>query len=282
MAAVGILLFAAAGFVTTLPGFPLPISYPVWVVWVLRLAPLPALVILWAVAHEAESKVSADDSAIHFRQALGQTLRVPWREVTDYFADCGRSPRDVATSGGSLVHDAADVGLTPHPPPFASYGPDYTLVSNRGSFVFDDSLSNVGALAEVVSSNAPEGTPKAWEEASWVTCRGCDGRTAASFWPLSPADRVRYCDRCRAPSAQHAEGSSPAACTCGGEFVLEEFLCPACGEPYGSLLPSGEQAFIVERRGAMQHPRPWRLASGVPGAAEEPEPAEGDEDDARP
>jgi hypothetical protein len=282
VAAVGLLLFSFAGLATTLPGFPLAVSYPIWLVWALRLAPLPAIVLLWAVIHEAEFKVRTDASAIHFRQPLGPTVRVPWRELNDYFADCGRSPSDVATSGGSLAHNALDARLNPHAPPFASYRPDYTLTSNRGTFVFDDSLLDVSALAHNVMAGSPQGTPETWEEASWLTCRGCDGRTAASLWRVSPEDRVRYCDRCRAPSILDVEGAPARPCVCGGEFVQEEFVCPVCGEPYGEALPSVEDVFIVERRGAMGHPRPWRLGSAPASAAPEAQPMGGDEDDERP
>jgi hypothetical protein len=280
VAAAGVLLFAVAGLVTTLPGFPLPLPYPVWLVWALRVAPVPALVLLWAVTHEAEFKVRTDSSAIHFRKSLGPTARLPWREVTDYFADCGRSPRDVATSGGSLVHEALDARLSPHAPPFASYRPDYTLLSNRGTFVFDDGLSGVSVLAQDISSSAPQGTPDTWEEASWLTCRRCDERTAVSLWQLLSGDRVRYCDRCRAPSILYVEGSTPMPCACGGEFVQEAFTCPACGESYGVALPSPEDGFVLERRGAMQHSRPWRIGSALPRSDLDPQQEQGGEDDA--
>lgn len=282
IAAVGVLLFSVAGLFTTLPGSPLAASYPTWLVWALRFAPLPALALLWAVAHEAEYKVRADSSAIHFRQPLGGSARVPWREVTDYFADCGRSQQAVAASGGSLVDDGSSATVETTSAPFASHGPDYTLWSSRGTFVFDDGLADVALLAFEVSSNAPDGAPDRWEEASWLTCRRCDQRTAVSLWPSAAGDSIRYCDRCRAPCGSPRGDSEPVACACGGEFVREEFTCPACGEPFGEALPASEQRLIVERRGSLEHPRPWATAAAQAEAEASPpplEPTEGVEGD---
>lgn len=282
IAAVGVLLFSVAGLFTTLPGSPLAASYPIWLVWALRFAPLPALVLLWAVAHEAEYKVRADSSAIHFRQPLGGSVRVPWREVTDYFADCGRNPQAVAASGGSLVDDGSRATAETAAAPFASHGPDYTLWSSRGTFVFDDGLADVALLAREVSSNAPDGAPDRWEEASWLTCRRCDERTAVSLWPSATGDSIRYCDRCRAPHVSPTGDSEPVACACGGEFVQEEFTCPACGEPFGEALLASEEQFTVERRGSLEHPRPWAVtAVQAEGDASPPppEPTEGVEGD---
>ena len=99
--------------------------------------------------------------------------------------------------------------------------------------------------------------PEAWEEASWLICRRCEEQVAVSLWPLPTDHLVRYCDRCRAPAVAPADALPSAACACGGEFVREDFTCPACEEPYGPALPPSASGFVVERRGAVRPPRPW-------------------------
>jgi len=252
VAAAGLLLATGAGLVTTLPGLPTASLYPTWATWALRLAPLLSLVLLWAVVHEAQYQVRTEPAAIHVRSALGGSTRVPWREVTDYFADCGRSLRDVAGSGGSLVQQASDGGA-----PFASYGPDYTLISRRGTFVFGDNLADVGALTDEITRYAPAEAPRGWEEASWVACRRCGERVALSLWPLPAGHVARYCDRCHAASAVPEGAASPEACACGGAFSQEALLCSTCGETLaeeGPLLPEG---FIAEKRGVLRRPEDW-------------------------
>jgi len=277
VAATGLLLATGAGLVTTLPGAPTAAVYPTWATWALRLAPLFSLALLWAVVHEAQYIVRTEPAAIHFRGGLGGSMRVPWREVTDYFADCGRSLQDATASGGSLVHQASAGGA-----PFASYGPDYTLISRRGSFVFGDSLAEVGALADEITRSAPAEAPRGWEEASWVGCGRCGERVALSLWSLPAGHVARYCDRCHGARTVPEGAASPEPCACGGAFSQEAFPCSTCGGALaeeGLPLPGG---FIVEKRGVLRRPEGWLprpaspRADGQAGAPPEP-PADGGE-----
>ncbi len=278
VAAVGLLLATGAGCVSTLPGIPTAGMYPLWAAWALRLAPLLAFGLLVAVVYESSYKVRAEPLALHFRRGIVGSARVPWREVTDYFADCGRSLTDMASAGGSLVHPADDPS-----PPFATYGPDYTVVSGRGVFTFSDNLADVGVLAAEVSRLAPADAPRRWEEASWLSCPRCGERTAVSLWPLPAGHRVWYCDRCHAPSVEAPGEPPPPHCACGGAFAQETLTCPTCGEPFGEEALAAPEGFFVEQRGAVRRPEVWPPTATEPVAAEEqpepPPPETGEDDD---
>jgi len=246
VASVGVLFLTGAAFLTTLPGSTTAGLYPVWLAWTLRLAPLPALLLLWAVVVEADYKVKTDGGAIYFRHGLGGVTRLPWGELRDFFADCGRGVHEVAEEGGSLTAGSQEPGVRSREKgngvaaeaaptregPFAIYKPDYTLAFDRGMFVFTDTLAYVGRLAAEVVARAPEGAPDRWEEASWLTCGRCKQRLAASVWPPAEDDR-------------EAE-------------LLGPFACPMCGESLESLLAKGKQALVVELRGTVRRRFAWR------------------------
>jgi hypothetical protein len=247
VAAVGLTLAAGAGLVVTLPGAIADGILPTWMVWLLRLSPIPALVLLYAVVSEATFKVRIDDAAIHFRRRLGGVVRVPWREVVDCFADCGRSPGDVVHSGGSMVHEPRTAETGAQAAPFARYHPDYTLVSQRGTFVFDDSIADVGELADEVVTRASEASPSRWEEGLWVTCDACDKRVAVSLWRTADAGL---------PNNGADAGQEPPV---GGGP-----RCPACGRGLSAAAVAVNEGFAIETRGT----RPSGVRSDEPQAGE--------------
>jgi hypothetical protein len=264
VAAVGLVLATGVGLLTTLPGAPTASLFPVWATWALRVAPILAVLLLWAVAHEAQYQVRAEPTAIHFRRGLSGSVRVPWREVTDYFADCGRSLPDVASAGGSLVHPPDDPAA-----PFFTYCPDYALISERGAFVLTDRLSGIAALAQEVVRHTPPNLPGRWEEASWVTCPRCRERTAYSVWPLPPGQSVGYCDACGMPRLSPAGAAVEGVCECGGTTSVEAAACGGCGDPIAA--PEG---FLLERRGAVRRGDSWRPPAPEPQATGDEPPAE--------
>ena len=292
VAAVGILLLTGMGALSTLPGSPVAALYPAWLTWTLRLAPLPVLILLWAVVSEAEFKIRTDPTAICFRRGLGAVTRVPWRELQDFFADCGRSLQQVADSGGSMVEGTGSVGQgtasaeepnvgarfiapdqvgapfmaptdAPPPPParteprpeapFADYRPDHMLVSERGLFVLNDIVSHLAVLTREVVAHAPANAPSRWEEASWLTCGACRERFAASLWPPS-----------------------------GEADLPESGACPHCAAPLDDVLAEITGPFIVELRSAERRRFVWRarVAPAVEEVAEiVPPPAEAPADE---
>jgi len=284
VAAVGILLLSGMGVLSTLPGSPVAAIYPVWLTWTLRLAPLPVLILLWAVVSEAEFKIKTDPTAICFRGGLGSVTRVPWRELQDYFADCGRSLQQAAETGGSMVEGTGDRGqgtasaeetdvgarfiapdhvgapfmapgdaeptpiASPEPKPeapFAEYRPDYMLVSERGVFVLNDSVSHRAALTGEVVRHAPPNAPLRWEEASWLTCATCRERLAVSLWPLAD------------------EADLP-----------ESGTCPHCAAPLDPLLAEITGPFIVAARGPERRRFVWRARVAPAEDEVEPPPVE--------
>jgi hypothetical protein len=264
VASVGVLFLTGLGVLATLPGFPTAGLFPTWLTWTLRLAPVPAVLLLWAVVSEAEYKVKTDGTAISFRQGLGRIARVPWREVHDFFADCGRGLREVAESGGSMRQRVGDegqgtgedvgAGAPTHDgkaeAPFTEYRPDYVLVSDRGEFVFDDVVARLATLIAEVVAHAPAEAPGRWEEASRLTCPACRRHFTVSAWPLT-------------------ELTEP----------LEPFACPGCGESLGSLLAGVTQPFIIDLRGTERRRFGWHppLPAAVEGR-ETPEAAEAPDD----
>jgi hypothetical protein len=76
-----------------------------------------------------------------------------------------------------------------------------------------------------------------------VACPTCGERTAVSLRPL-PADGARE---------------------------REEFLCPACSEPFGEALPSAELGFLIERRGVPRGSEPWPPTMDADETGPEPE-----------
>jgi hypothetical protein len=227
VAAVGVLFAAALGLLTTLPGSPVALLYPPWFAWTLRLAPVPALLLLWAVALEADFRVRTDRAGILFRQGLGAGVRVPWRGIHDYFADCGRAVRDVAQAGGSFV--GPEPAAAPSVAPFREYRPDYILLTERGPFVFNDEVARLGILTEEIVGHAPPEAPTRWEEGSWHACDGCGRRIALSLWPRS-AD---------------------------SDEALEPFRCPACGRVPEWFLDGSADAFVIQLRGASRPRYAW-------------------------
>ncbi|MBM3472404.1 MAG: hypothetical protein FJX75_03925 [Armatimonadetes bacterium] len=257
VAAVGVLFVAGIGLLTTLPNSPVAAAYPAWLTWTLRLLPLPLIVLLWAVVSEAEFRIKTDPTAISFRRGLGAVTRVPWREVHDFFADCGRGPAEVAESGGSLVHEPETAAGAP----FAEYRPDYVLLSERGMFVFDDVIARLDVLAAEVVAHAPPEAPARWEEASWVACGGCRQGLAISLW-------------------RPTELSGP----------LPAPACPYCGRSFDAVLADVGRPFMVELRGPERRRSAWNPPIEPPAEvpaetpeepteppAEEPEPAAGEE-----
>jgi hypothetical protein len=258
VAAVGVLFVAGVGVLTTLPGSPVAHAYPAWLTWTLRLLPVPLLVLLWAVASEAEFRIRTDPTAISFRGGLGAITRVPWREVHDFFADCGRGPEEVAESGGSLVDEppAPEEGSAPdaapapakREAPFAEYRPDYVLLSARGVFVVDDVITRLDVLTAEVVAHVPPEAPTRWEEASWVVCEGCRERLAISLWP--PADSLE---------------------------PLPAPTCPFCDEPLDSLLAGVGRPCAVEVRGPGRRRFAWNPPVEAPAEASAEAPAEAPE-----
>jgi len=262
VAAVGVLFVAGVGLLTTLPGSPVAAGYAPWLAWALRLAPLPALLLLWAVVREADFRVKTDGAAIHFRRGLSGVARVSWREVQDFFADCGRSLREVAESGGSMAEgrpeagvasqeDGDDVAAEAAPTavkaaPFAAYRPDYVLLTERGAFIFDDVVARPGLLAEEVVRHALPPAPARWEEASWLACEGCGERLAFSLW--------------RGPSLWDEPPPT----------------CPRCAAPLEGLLAEVPRGFVVELRGIERRRFAWAAPAEPPaevpgGIHEEPQ-----------
>jgi hypothetical protein len=284
VAAIGLLLAAVLAALTTVPGCPLADSYPLWLTWTLRLAPLPFLALLWAVACEADYKVRTDVTAIAFRHGLGSITRIAWREVVDYFADCGRAPVEVAQSGGSMTADGGvqDPGLgtqesddppaevpesleaeqsgapaplplevtapdVPTVPPFAEYKPDYVLLTDRGMFGLNDSLSGLADLTAEIARHAVGAAPRRWEEACWTTCPACATKTAVSIWPPTDA---------------------------GADATPEPFRCLACEHVPEWALDERLRGCVVELRGRERLRFVAPVRAPVEASPEEPTPPE--------
>lgn len=239
VAAVGVVLATGLGFVATLPGSPLAREGPTWLIWLLRIAPLPAIGLLWAVVSEAEFKVRTDSGAIAFRGLLGQVTRIPWHDVYDFFVNCGRGPEEVAESGGSLVGGAQS--NDPHPP-LHDYRPDYVLMTEQGVFVFNDTVAGLGLLTSQVLAHALPTAPTRWEEASWIRCPSCGERFAISLWPLNGTDEP-----------------------------LAPFVCPTCSASLNAMLDRATKGFVVQLRGKDRQRFVWRPPVAT---AEEPEQAQ--------
>ena len=212
IAAVGLVLAAGGACLVALPISSTADSLPVWLAWIFRLAPIPAVVVLWAVVSEGAYRARADAEGLHLRRGLGGVTTVPWDEVTDTFADCGRPVAHVVAGGGSMVEDEGVDAL-----PFEAYGPEFTVLSAHGVEVLPDSVDGYRALVDSVPAHTGGGVPMRWEEASWVMCPSCAQRMAVSVWP------------------------SPGLGVSSG--------CSACGQAPTGLLPEDAEGFVVQVRG---------------------------------
>ena len=212
IAAVGLVLATGGACLVALPISSTAASLPVWLAWVFRLAPIPAVVVLWAVVSESAYRARVDTEGLHLRRGFGGVTTVPWDAVTDTFADCGRPVADVVAGGGSMVEEEGVDAL-----PFGAYGPEFTVLSAHGVEVLPDSVEDYRALVDAVPALTPIGCPRRWEEASWVTCPSCHERIAVSVWP--------------AGSYRTASG------------------CDVCAQAPVGLLPEGAEGFVVQVRG---------------------------------
>ncbi|MGQ9730165.1 MAG: hypothetical protein ACUVX8_02740 [Candidatus Zipacnadales bacterium] len=240
VAAIGVLFVSGLALVATLPGAPAAGQLPPWLVWILRLSPLPAVILLWAVASESEFKVKTDRTGISFRRSLGGVTRVPWREVTDYFADCGRTVREICATGGSLTHEVSASRPTV---PFAEYHPEFVLMSGRGEFVLDELLTPLDRLTTEIVVHAPSEAPRRWEEATWLCCKDCGESFAVSLWPIPEEQMV----------------ATTTAST-----------CPYCEADLSLLLSECPQPMLIEFRGFARRRIKWRPTISVAELAETP------------
>jgi len=301
VAAVGILFVAGVGVVSTLPGSPVASAYPSWFAWALRLAPLPVLVLLWAVVSEADFKVKTDAAAICFRHGLGGVTRVPWRELHDYFADCGRNLREVAQTGGSMRAGSREAEVGGGEDVAAEAAPTTSSVAAEAA----PTTSSVAAEA------APTTSSVAAEAAPTVTARALapfaeyrpDYVLLAEGGTFVLDDAIARLGLLTEEVARHAPALAPlrweeaswTGCEgCGkrmavslwprtggpGEWGLEPFRCPACGRVPEWFLEGQCDGFVLELRGRDRRRFVWPASPPATEAAP-PEPDPTPEEEAR-
>lgn len=238
---VAALSLAACGLSLLWP--PLAQQAPPWLLWTLRGLPLPAFLLLWAVAAEAQYKVLVDPAGITFRRALGSTVRVPWASITDYYLDCRRpvwqapaanaapaGPGDgrqaISLTGRSVANRPAEASFALVTDPDRAQ-PDYVIESPAGRFRFDHGLENVRRLCALVAERAVRARWGRWEERPAFRCPRCGSVFAFRVAPRpAPLDDTLWVLPAPPPSCPACGTSAPELAALVARHGLAQAVVP--------------------------------------------------------